>query len=185
MDALELLIQEMKKRIEDGLVVTRFLCHEGEEVREGRWNEASIPLSVQGEEEANVCKASIRRDTNRPMKINQLQRWTQMLTAMETQSTGLQRPNERSKMTLFIAPERIWWPLIKWIGLPRSSELPRLCPWSGQHTPGNKDNNHSGRCAMFVDEKMMTMVKMVDKTWREMEYMCTGMYEVRRVDPHW
>jgi hypothetical protein len=38
---------------------------------------------------------------------------------------------------------------------------------------------------MLGDEKMMIKVTMVKRTWRDMEYMCTGRYEVRRVDPHW
>jgi hypothetical protein len=38
---------------------------------------------------------------------------------------------------------------------------------------------------MFENEKMMIMVTMVVRIWKEMEYMWTGMYEVRRVDPHW
>jgi hypothetical protein len=38
---------------------------------------------------------------------------------------------------------------------------------------------------MLDDEKMMIKVTMANMTFMEMEYMCTGRYEVRRVDPHW
>jgi hypothetical protein len=63
----------------------------------------SQPASVvEGDDDFKVWRASRRRDTNRPININQQHRCKQMLTAMETHSTGLHRPNETSKMMLFI-----------------------------------------------------------------------------------
>jgi hypothetical protein len=38
---------------------------------------------------------------------------------------------------------------------------------------------------MLDDEKIITKATRVKRTCREMEYMCTGRYEVRRVDAHW
>jgi hypothetical protein len=64
------------------------------------------PSSVEGEvvKLVWVCR---RTDTNRPININQLQRCIQLLTAMKTQSTGLHKPNESSKMMLFTVLEII------------------------------------------------------------------------------
>jgi hypothetical protein len=110
-----------------------------------------------------------------------------MLTAIEPQRTGLHRPKDRSKMMLFIVLEMIWWGFIKYLA-PFSrfmAEAPALDQWEGQHTPGNKVNNQRGYWVMFENEKMMIMVTMVVRIWKEMEYMWTGMYDVRRVDPHW
>jgi hypothetical protein len=38
---------------------------------------------------------------------------------------------------------------------------------------------------MPEEEKMMIKLTTVKTIWRVTVYMCTGMYEVRRVEPHW
>jgi hypothetical protein len=93
MNTLELLVQEMEERVvDDGLII---LYKSMRRIKRDKNEPPSSGDESRDREEWNI---SMRRDTNRPININQLQRWRQMLREMKTHSTGLHRPNETSKM---------------------------------------------------------------------------------------
>jgi hypothetical protein len=75
--------------------------------KKGKSVEKSEPPFFDTEEDAEGWWASMRTDTNRPIKSNQQQRYKQTLTAIKRESTGLHSPNEKSKMMLFITLEMI------------------------------------------------------------------------------